>query len=168
MYFSAMQSALGKRYQLGCVFVLIQIVLCFPAWAGESLKVGQSVHFRDIHRDGSAQILGNFGLPIGKMLTLKGVRAKPSKVTNEFSLAVSAVNGNKIDSETYRPWPAVVQIRNMPALPVNTTLELQGYEYLEWRGTPDRNWYIAVLFKVTKVLTPELAHPNGIGSQENE
>ena len=136
-------------------FLLVVILLMpvdSPARADEP-QTEISVPFREIHRDGNVKIIGHFGIPIGTTIKIEGVRAQPSKLTNKMTLHVHKVNGkNFIADERYSPF---IQIANVGELPETERIVLEGYESIEWRGDPERNWHINVPFVVTKVIAPE-------------
>lgn len=150
-----------KRW--GHVFQLLKrlstvFALCFvfPAdtISNEHGEKIESVHFRNLHSNGSVKITGHFGLPIGQTLTLKGVRAKSSKLTNGSTLFVHSVNDVVVPEDSPGKWPQHIQISNVYELPMRSTIILEGYEFAVWRGTADKNWHIDVEFMVTKVIEP--------------
>ena len=135
------------------VFVLC-VVFPVVTFSNEHGDRSESVHFRDLHRSGSVKIIGHFSLPIGQTLTLKGVRAKPSKVSNSSTLLVRSVNDVQIPEDSSEGWPPLIQIANIYELPKRSTITLEGYEFAVWRGTAEKNWHIDVEFMVTKVVEP--------------
>ena len=114
----------------------------------------ESVHFRDLHRNGPVKITGHFNLPIGQTVTLEGVRAKPSKLSNASTLFVHSVNNVEIPIDGPKKWPQLIQISNIHELPNRSTIILEGYEFVVWNGSADKNWHIDVEFMVTKVIQP--------------
>lgn len=123
-----------------------------PGGRAEEKEKKVSVSFRDIHRDGKVAVVGHFGIPIGQKVTVEGRRAKPSKVSNEMTLAVSEVNGA---AATERGESPLIQMQNVDSLPENETIVVEGYEFLSWRGDPDINWHADVSFMITKVISPK-------------
>lgn len=120
--------------------------------AGASVDV--QVFFRDIHRDGSAKVIGNFGLPVGQTITLEGRRAKPSKISDAQSLDVDKVNGKMTTFPEQKGFPSRVQIENVTELPEGVPIAVKGFEALRWVGSPDTNWHVEVFFVVTEVPGP--------------
>jgi len=112
---------------------------------------GGQVSFRDIQRDGSVKVIGNFGLPVGQIITLEGRRAKPLKTTNEQTLEVEKVNGKALPT---RDRTFDIQIENVAALPEGVPIVVKGFEALHWVGAPDTNWYVGAYFVVTEVVGP--------------
>jgi len=139
--------------RLSTVFTLCFV---FPAdtISNEQGDKIESVHFGNLHRNGSAVITGHFGLPIGQTLTLEGIRAKPSKLSNRSTLLVHSVNDVEIPEDSPKEWPQLIQISNVYELPMRSTIILEGYEFTIWRGTAENNWHIDVEFMVTKVIEP--------------
>ncbi len=117
----------------------------------------QSVDFRDIHRDGTVTIIGNFGIPIGQIVTVEGFLAKPSKVTNRMTLRFTKINGSEVKATR---WPPYIQVRNVDSLPKDVPIVVEGYEFLSWSGSPEINWLLEVDFVITKVISPDNLKPN--------
>ena len=137
------------------LFSAIVAVTCLAATAFAETKPNQSVHFRDIHRGGAAEIIGHFGLPIGQTVKLKGVLAKPSKVSNRSTLRVQAVNDETLPEYRGGGWPPLIQISNIDDLPAGVTIVLEGYEFAVWRGSAEKNWHLNVNFMATRVIAPK-------------
>ena len=114
----------------------------------------QSVHYRDIHRGGLVAVIGHFGLPIGQIVRLEGVRARPLKTTNRRTLRFTRVNGVALEDLGRRSgYPPDIQIENVNELPEGKSIVVEGYERLRWRGDPQKNWLVEVSFVVTKVIS---------------
>lgn len=145
---------------LGAACLLIAAIVTGVFGEEEARK--QSVHFRDIHRDGTVSVIGHFGIPIGQIVTIEGALAKPSMVSNDRTLHFSIMNGKPISkpSEPQR-WPPLIQIRNVDSLPKEETVVAEGYEFLNWRGDPKINWHLEVEFMITKVISPANLKLNG-------
>src|SRR6202008_2272186 len=82
------------RPAVRCVAALALLLAGAHSEAGASGDgAKQTVSFRDLTRDGKAAIIGNFDLPIGRIIRLEGSRAKPSKLSNPATLGGSKVDG---------------------------------------------------------------------------
>ena len=138
---------------LGAGCLLIGAIVT-GVFAGEEGRK-QTVHFRDIHRDGTVSIIGHFGIPIGQIVTIEGTLAKPSMVSNQRTLRFAMINGRPVP-ETNDPqkWPPLIQVRNVDSLPKEETIVAEGYEFLDWRVDPNINWHLEVEFMITKVISP--------------
>lgn len=147
-------NALQMFKRLSIVFVL-SVIFPTAGIGNDHTDRDRSVHFRNLHKDSSVKIIGHFGLPIGQALTLKGVRAKPSKLSNGSTLLVRTVNRAPFPEDNSQGWPPHIQIRNIHELPMSSTIIVEGYEFAEWRGSADKNWHIDVEFMVTRVVEPD-------------
>ncbi len=137
------------------VLGLITVTATAVAGVGSSK---QSVDFHDIHRDGRVAIIGHFGIPIGKTVTVEGALAKPSKVSNDVTLHFTKVNGAAVEED--KKWGSYIQVSNVDALPKDETIVVEGYEFLSWRGSAEANWHLEVEFVITKVISPSNLKPN--------
>ena len=116
---------------------VMAVCFCFPSdipKATAAPTVGPSVSsisYTDI--GDSVQILGRFGLPLGRYLTLEGRRIGTDKVPRKMgagNFLVEKVNG-KATSQ-----PCTVWVNRMTTLPAGTRCVLTGYETGEMVGIP--------------------------------
>jgi hypothetical protein len=143
------------RPAVRCVAALALLVAGAHSEAGASGDgAKQTVSFRDLTRDGKASIIGNFDLPIGRIIRLEGRRAKPSKLSNPATLEVSKVDGRSFPAVSNPPYSPYIQIHNIDGLPEDRQIVVEGYEFARWVGDPEVNWLIEVDFCVTKVIAP--------------
>jgi hypothetical protein len=144
----------GKRNFAGMA-VLASVLGCSVGFGSEESEGARRVFFRDIHRDGKVKVIGNFGFPVGQIITLEGRRARPSKTSNAQTLAVEKVDGVPVEKlERERGWPATVQVMNIVDMPEGAPVSVKGFEALRWTGRPDVNWHLEADFVVTEVLSP--------------
>lgn len=96
---------------------------------------------------------GDFGIPIGQLVTVQGVRVEKATKGGKRTLLVESVNG-----QLFNP-PGSLTVENRGLSPA-TRYVLQGVQIEEWYGSrpgaknpAQASWGRRVFFKVVKVVS---------------